>query len=117
RRGQRPLRIAAAAMLIAGLVTMYDAVPTAHADDAGITTASALKDAFAAGGAVTLGGNITMTPDDGPLAVGPGKTVTFDLAGYTLDVTAPFGAAGVGVPAGTALTIDDSTGDGHLTAQ
>lgn len=115
--GHGILRLAGAALLVAGVGVVYDAAPAAHADTTTVTDAAHLIAAFAAGGGVTLGADIDVIPTDGKLSVGtPGTTVTVDLNGHTLEATGATGEAGIGVPDDAALVIDDSAGGGHIVA-
>lgn len=109
--------IAAAALASAGTVI---AVSPASADepDAEPTTWTALQAAFADGGYVTLGETIT-APAGQRLVVDPDESVTLDLNGHDLTITAPGSRlAAIGVRATSALTVTDSSTDsaGTLTA-
>src|SRR5699024_7667591 len=54
--------------------------------------------------------NVTITADDNlPLTVADNASIALDLNGHTLTVNAPELNAGIGVPAGTSLTIDDTS--------
>ncbi|HWB68281.1 MAG TPA: hypothetical protein VG708_15785 [Mycobacteriales bacterium] len=86
---------------------------TAAYADTMVTTAAQLESAFAAGGTVVLGSNITIDDGSRP-AVGDGEAVTLDLHGQTLTIdNVPRGRAGVAVITGTALTIEDTVGGGE----
>ncbi len=67
---------------------------------------------------IVLEGNIDSPPSTG-LLMHSTSTLVLDLNGYTLNVTAGVRRAGVGVPLGATLTIQDSSvgGDGTLSAQ
>lgn len=71
-----------------------------------------------AGGTVTLCSDLTIGATDTPLAVAANQNVTLDLNGHSLTVTGATDDPGIGVPAGTSLTITDSSEDhtGTLTA-
>jgi hypothetical protein len=80
-----------------------------------VTTFSELSTAFAAGGTVVLGADITNPGES--LDVDAGESVTLDLAGHSLSVTGvPAGDAAVGVPAGAELIVVDAGGSGSITA-
>ncbi len=89
---------------VAGAGVVYAAAP--------VTSFLDLQTAFAAGGHIALGADISSNMG---LAVGTGKSVTLDLAGHHLSVTGLLIHAGITVEMGEALTIDDS-GGGTLLA-
>lgn len=95
----------------------------AQAATPAVTTWSALKAAFQAGGTntVVLGADISVTGDSMTLA--PGDNMILDLNGHSLSIDVSnvnlqgnaAQPAAVGVPLGSSLTID-ATGGGHLSA-
>ncbi len=87
-------------------------IPAASAAATTVTTAATLEADFQNGGAYGLGGDITVAT----LAVGSGKAVTLILDGYDLTATGGPNSAGIGVPAGTSRTIEDSKTTGTVTA-
>ncbi len=102
-------RVAAIAtvVLLGGVVGLSGPGSATAASTA--STFTELSTAFAAGGTVTLGNDITGSA----LNVGAGQTVTLDLAGHSLSVS---GNVAIGVPGGTTLIIVDTSGDGTVTA-
>lgn len=74
------------------------------------TTASALTSAFAAGGPVRLGSDITMTS----LATTAAKATTLDLAGHTLTLSSS--GTALSVPTTSTFTVVDSGLTGVLNA-
>lgn len=104
--------VAAAAALIIGPVS------AAHADEA-VSSISDLAHAFAtqpSGSTITLGADLTGDADSDVVKVHAGNALTLDLNGHRLTLVAgdedPAGAAGLGVPVGTTLTIVDSAPGG-----
>ncbi|GAB3803852.1 hypothetical protein GCM10028798_23410 [Humibacter antri] len=88
---------------------------------ASYTTVAELAAAFASAGSgpvITLSQDLDGTPADPAVAVRAGGSITLDLHGHTLrlDTTDPSNPA-LGVPAGTALTIEDTVGGGKLIVQ
>ena len=77
--------------LVLALVMALSLTTVAWGAATTVTTEQQLKDALAAGGDVVLGANITIANTTGTsdwAVVGSGKTVTLDLAGYTITRTA-----------------------------
>lgn len=107
--------------VVAGLAALGLATaPAAAEEPQAACDAAAFTAAFnnaADGAAVTLCGDVTVSPDDAPLTVTSGTSVTLDLDGHTLEVTGPELAAGISVPADAALRIEDGTGGGALQAR
>ncbi|NBH05467.1 hypothetical protein GTY80_19700, partial [Amycolatopsis sp. SID8362] len=82
-------------MLVLGGVSLTTA-PAALAAGCTITDGPSLQAAVDGGGTVTLCQNITYTSPDSPgLTIPAGKTVTLDLAGFTLDLTGAARWAGI----------------------
>ncbi|SHG11253.1 Listeria/Bacterioides repeat-containing protein [Jatrophihabitans endophyticus] len=110
------VRRALALTATAGLLTAGAVVATpAHA--APVSEWAALSAAFADGGTVQLGADITRN-DGSHLAVGSGKQVTLDLNGHTLAISGVSdSSAAVSVPAdrGTSLTVTSTGASGQLT--
>jgi uncharacterized repeat protein (TIGR02543 family) len=70
---------------------------------------AAIFDAAIDGDTVSLCSDITIIAGDRlPLILASGESVTLDLNGHTLNVTAPYNYAGVGVPASTVLIVTNS---------
>lgn len=82
-----------------------------------VTTAAELNSAFAAGGAVALGADISVGPDGPAINVQAGESVRLDLKGHDLTVQGGKDAAGIAVPRGASLTIVDGSSTGSLTAR
>ncbi|MFC3799510.1 Ig-like domain-containing protein [Cohnella sp. GCM10012308] len=105
-------------MLLCGGVLAIGPGPI-YAADRTVATWNELTDAFAnapSGDTIVLGDHITQT--SGTIALPPGKSLTLNLKGYTLSITAPAASdqAAIGVIAGTTLTIVDTLGGGTLNA-
>ncbi|RIJ71403.1 hypothetical protein D1871_14160, partial [Nakamurella silvestris] len=99
-------------MLLAGGVLVVGSSGASAA--APVTNWPDLVSAFAAGGTVVLGADITRP--SGRLTVG-GSAVTLDLNGHSLTVINEVSTqAAVHVPTGTHFTISDSIGTGVLTS-
>lgn len=108
--------IAAVATGIASSV-LLGPVPTASAAPP-YTTILALASEFTdatPGTVISLTQDLTGTPADVDVEVPEGGSVTLDLNGYSLTLVASGDSAGLGVPAGTSLTVEDSAGGGSLT--
>ncbi len=110
--------VASVVLIVAtvGLVSARAAsAATAVTTAAGL--AAAFDDASGTGYLVSLGADITVTDSAEPIAVPAGQSVTLDLAGFTLNVTGgTLLNAGIAVPSGTSLIIEDTIGGGTLNA-
>ncbi|WP_162458367.1 Ig-like domain-containing protein [Pseudactinotalea terrae] len=97
-------------------VGLIASVPPAAAADATVITGAELVDAFDCNGAdsctVTVDADIVSS--QGP-AVAEGRTVTLDLAGHQVTISSQRDHAGIAVPPGAALVIEDSVGGAVLT--
>ena len=119
RRGLSGALIAATIAAMSGVAV---AAP-AHADSGtiAVTTWPDLLSAFSAAGTtpitITLENTIPMTDDGGDLVVPSGADITLDLNGKSLTISHPDTfSAGIGVPSGTSLTVEDTSGTpGTLT--
>ncbi|WP_029137113.1 beta strand repeat-containing protein [Nakamurella lactea] len=95
---------------LAALGLMTPAVPAMAAPICGPSEVAGAFNGAADGDTVTLGCDVTIaTADNLPLDVPSGRSITLDLNGFTLDVTAGTGQAGIGVADGASLTIDDGS--------
>lgn len=115
-RFYRTLSAACSVLLVsAGLIATGSA---AAAADATVTTGAELVAAFDCDGAdsctVTVGADVTSS---GGLEVADGRTVTLDLAGRAVTITGERDHAGIGVPPGATLVIEDSVGGAALTTK
>ncbi|SEE85996.1 Ig-like domain-containing protein [Ruania alba] len=113
-RFYRALSAVCSALLVsAGLIASGSA---AAAADATVTSGVELTDAFDCDGeqscTVTVGADVTSSV--GP-EVADGRTVTLDLAGHAVAITGQRDHAGIGVPSGATLVIEDSVGGAALT--
>jgi|GEM_PF-6351061 len=105
-------------MLLFGGVSAIGFQPS-YAADRTVATWSELVTAFQtapSGDTIILSADITQT--SGSLRLQDGASLTLDLHGYKLNITAPpsQGAPGVGVYENSSLTIEDGVGGGVLNA-
>lgn len=93
--------------LIAALLVTVLVAPQAHA--ATVTTWAQLRDAFAAGGSITVGADIS----GGGITASQSTPVTLDLNGYDVTLT---GGPAVRIEGNAKVTLQDSDGTGSLNA-
>ncbi len=97
--------------LVLTLCMVFFGLPvTAMAANVSVSDENALKEAFAAGGTVTLAGDITMSNS---LVVNGGKNIILDLAGHKLTYDSASGGVFLNITSG-ALTVRDSEGNGAV---
>ncbi|GAB2619754.1 Ig-like domain-containing protein [Pseudactinotalea suaedae] len=105
--------MSSALLVVVGLIA---SVPPAAAADATVTTGAELVEAFDCDGAdtCTVTADADIVSSQGP-AVAEGRTVTLDLAGHQVTISSQRDHAGIAVPPGAALVIEDSVGGAVLT--